>query len=223
MDVRFSRFEILTGTGALFFGILFICIAFEAARIERGIAVRVLQSLQVAGLYWVAVAPAGRALVISGAAADPVAVEQAGALGAAVSGVRSIDNRIAVIGDAGACQQRLNAVLDDRRVGFKGGRAELTDGSHAALAVLAENIRQCGVRVEVAVHERAGAQTDGRGSAAVSLALSQRRAELVARGLVERGLSAALVTATGYGITQPVPDGPQADRRVEIRILGAAT
>jgi OOP family OmpA-OmpF porin len=87
--------------------------------------------------------------------------------------------------------------------------------------------------VEVAVHAEPG------GNAAVALALTQRRAELVARRLVAHGVDAGRVEAVGYGVTQPVAASsqPQArfaegaddglarppHRRVEFRILGAAT
>ena len=66
--------------------------------------------------------------------------------------------------------------------------------------------------------------TDSTGSAEVNKSLSQKRADSVARFLVEvGGISASRVLATGYGKERPVasnetPEGRAANRRVEILI-----
>jgi len=70
-------------------------------------------------------------------------------------------------------------------------------------------------RVEV------GGHTDGRGSDALNLALSQRRAESVRQYLVAQGLSPDRLIARGYGKSQPVADnesqaGRARNRRVEL-------
>lgn len=67
--------------------------------------------------------------------------------------------------------------------------------------------------------------TDSIGTESYNQALSQRRAESVTRYLVAGGISAARLTAVGYGETHPVAtnataDGRAQNRRVELRVLG---
>ncbi len=67
--------------------------------------------------------------------------------------------------------------------------------------------------------------TDSIGTDAYNLKLSQRRAESVTRFLVDGGVSAARLTAVGYGESDPVAtneteDGRAQNRRVELRVLG---
>jgi outer membrane protein OmpA-like peptidoglycan-associated protein len=66
--------------------------------------------------------------------------------------------------------------------------------------------------------------TDAKGSAASNLRLSQRRANSVMRFLVERGVAADRLSATGYGETKPLQDnkteeGRAENRRVEFRLI----
>jgi len=236
MRARWTPFEIVTGAGAAYLAIAFACVSLEAGRIEAGVAARAVASLDAAGLYWFGVQPDGRGLVVTGAAAEAGSVQAALDRLDGVSGVRSFENRIAVIGAAGGCQQALDAVQAERPVTFRKGLAEPTPASEPALAAAAAVVRRCGARVEVAVH------AEGGGSAALGLALSQRRADHVARRLAAHGVGADLIVATGYGATQPVarrvtaavggaadaPAGAAASgrsmgQRVEFRVLGAAT
>jgi len=74
------------------------------------------------------------------------------------------------------------------------------------------------IRVEIRGH------TDGRGSAAYNLALSDRRAERVRQYLVQHGIDASRLTAHGYGKTQPIAsnetdEGRARNRRVELKIV----
>jgi outer membrane protein OmpA-like peptidoglycan-associated protein len=68
--------------------------------------------------------------------------------------------------------------------------------------------------------------TDVRGEAAYNQELSQRRAESVRTWLTAHGVGAGRIAATGAGEARPVKTGSseadhQANRRVEIRILGS--
>jgi outer membrane protein OmpA-like peptidoglycan-associated protein len=68
--------------------------------------------------------------------------------------------------------------------------------------------------------------TDVRGDAPYNQALSQRRAESVRTWLMEHGVGAGRLTATGAGEARPLKTGSteadhQANRRVEIRIKGS--
>jgi len=211
---------------------VFASVFLEAGRIEAGLAARAVAAMQGPGLYWFAVEPNGRQLIVSGGASDAAAVAAAAAQLAEVSGASEIVNRIAVIGAAGACQQRLDEARAARPVTFRKGNDELAPASDPVLATLAGVLQQCGARIEIAVH------AEGGGSAALGLALSQRRADQIARRLVAHGVGVEQVIATGYGITQPAAAAMQAraasngangavgrpiDQRVEFRVLGAAT
>ena len=70
--------------------------------------------------------------------------------------------------------------------------------------------------------------TDNTGSAAINQPLSENRAASVRAALVAGGVDASLITSKGFGSTQPVAtngsaEGRQANRRVEIVVLGAGT
>lgn len=219
MEFRFSPFEILTGTGALFLCLLFVSLFVEASSIQNEIGAAATTAVDREDLFWVSVEARGQHLVLSGAAPDYRAKERAGEIAGSVRGVASVDNRIAIIGEEGTCQQDVDDYLKHRQVTFKAGQAELTPSSFAVLAMVASIARGCGAAFEVASH------TDSSGDAAMNLKLSQRRAEAVARYLVQSGVSPARLRAVGYGETQPLADnasaaGRAANSRVEFRIIG---
>lgn len=100
---------------------------------------------------------------------------------------------------------------------FEYNSAVLTSASVALLDNAALFLRQQpDMQVEIAGH------TDSRGSDAYNQTLSQRRAESVVAALVARQVSAARLTARGYGESQPMSDnvtdeGRARNRRVELR------
>lgn len=55
--------------------------------------------------------------------------------------------------------------------------------------------------------------TDSAGADAYNQSLSQRRADAVMKYLVDKGVPAARISATGFGETQPVADNATADGR----------
>ncbi|HEU4705446.1 MAG TPA: OmpA family protein [Sphingomicrobium sp.] len=66
--------------------------------------------------------------------------------------------------------------------------------------------------------------TDSTGSAASNQALSQKRAESVARQLRAKGVSPARIATRGYGASNPIADnatdaGKAMNRRVEIKLV----
>src|SRR5881396_1626917 len=74
------------------------------------------------------------------------------------------------------------------------------------------------IRIEIAGY------TDGTGSAATNLRLSQARAEVVRAYLVSRGVSPTRMIARGYGASNPIavnttPEGRAQNRRVELHQL----
>lgn len=222
MDLRFSQFEILTGTGAVFLCLVFVCVLSEASGIEEELGARVLDAVRKQDLFWASVEPRGQSILLTGAAPDYQAKRRAGEIAAAVPGVTDVDNRIAIIGEAGTCQQEIDDYLARERVTFKSGRAELHESSYPILDMLASIARNCGARLEIAAH------TDAVGDAGVNLKLSQRRADEVRKYLVRSGVAEAQVDARGYGETQPIADndtseGREANRRIEFRVLGGST
>jgi outer membrane protein OmpA-like peptidoglycan-associated protein len=243
MTTRRTPFEIITGAIAALIAIALSCVSLETTRIETGLAERAVAALRDADLYWFAIQPSGRDIIVTGAARDEATAAEAVARLDALSGPRAIDNRVNVIGDAGNCQQRLDAVAARAPFRFGKGLAELARSSEPALSAVAEVVKSCHVHIEVAVHAAPG--TGGT----LEQALSQRRADVVVHGLAARGVTAEWLVATGYGAAQPVarldalpaeaadsaagadsvesadkrgPDGVD-PQRVEFRILGAAT
>lgn len=221
MDLRFSQFEILTATGALFLCLLFVCVFSEASEIEEDLGARALEAVRKQDLFWASVEPDGRAIRLTGAAPHYQAKKQAGDIAASITGVSHVENEIAIIGEAGTCQQEIDGYLARERVTFKSGGAELHESSFPILDMLASIARNCGTRIEVAGH------TDAVGDANVNMKLSQRRADAVRKHLVRSGVPVDKVVARGYGETQPVADnssdeGRKTNRRIEFRVLGGA-
>lgn len=219
MEFNFSRFEILTGTGAVFLCLFFAATFSEASAIQNEITTAAVDAVDREDLFWVSVEGSGQSLVLSGAAPDYLARERAGEIAAGIAGVTVVDNQIAIIGEQGTCQKQVDEYLQDRRVTFKTGQAELAGSSLPVLAMIAGIARGCGAAFEVASH------TDDRGDAAVNQKLSQRRAEAAVRYLVQSGVSPGQLRAVGYGETQPIADnasaaGREANRRLEFRIIG---
>jgi outer membrane protein OmpA-like peptidoglycan-associated protein len=211
MELRFSRFEIVTGTGALFLCLVFVCVFMEAGAVQNDIGAAATEAVAGDDLFWV---------ILDGAAPDAAARERAAEIVATVPGVAGVSNRIRIVGEVGTCQWEVDEYLKDRRVTFEPGRADLTETSLPVLDMIAAIVRGCGAAFEVASH------TDATGDAAMNLALSQRRAEAAVRYLVQSGVDPDRLVAVGYGETQPLADnateaGRAANRRLEFRILGA--
>ncbi len=219
MDFRFSQFEILTGAGSLYLCLFFVAVFSEASAIEEELGAAVKASVSKQDLFWASVEPQGQTIVLTGAAPDYAAKRQAGTIAASVDGVTGVENQIVIIGEAGTCQTELDSYLAAAVVTFKKGRAELSDSSFAVLTMLASIVRNCDTRLEIAAH------TDSVGDAAVNMKLSQRRAAAVVKYLVQRGVDPKVVSARGYGESQPIADnateaGRSDNRRVEFRVIG---
>ena len=219
MDLRFTQFEVLTATGSVFVCLLFVCIFLEASDIEQELGATAAEAVSRQDLFWVSVEPSGQEILLTGAAPDYSAKKKAGQIAAGIRGVTSVDNEIAIIGEAGTCQTEINDYLAGERVVFKRGKAEITESSYPLLGMLASIARNCDTRMEVASH------TDAEGDATINLRLSQRRADAVRKYLVQRGVEPDQVDARGYGETQPIADnstedGRETNRRVEFRVIG---
>jgi outer membrane protein OmpA-like peptidoglycan-associated protein len=103
-----------------------------------------------------------------------------------------------------------------RGVTFQTGSAKLTREAQVVLDVVANRLQRSPIPVQIAGH------ASSTGTPEMNMKLSQARAESVMRFLVSRGVDPKLLTAKGYGITQPIAtnetaDGRRANQRVELR------
>jgi len=104
------------------------------------------------------------------------------------------------------------------RINFVKGKADLDPASYTALNEAADLLAQFPqLFVEIAGH------TDSKGIPAKNLKLSQDRAAVVMRYLVNRGVAPSRLVARGYGGTVPIADnktedGRSANRRVEFKV-----
>ena len=99
---------------------------------------------------------------------------------------------------------------------FGTGGAELSDGSTAALEILAQLLSHNPKLAVVIV-----GHSDNQGSLEANLALSKRRAQAVRAALIERGVAAGRLEAHGAGYLAPVAsnatqEGRTLNRRVEL-------
>ncbi len=221
MDFHFSQFEIATATGALFLCLLLLVVSSEAGDIEADLTIKSAQALAGSELYWHSAQASGQKVRVAGAAHDRAQAQAALDSVADIWGVTRVIDELSIVGDAGVCQQRFRALLDDDPIRFKKGRAEVSNASAAVIDALAKTVVDCNVVVEVAAH------TDGSGDADINLGLSERRAEAVRKLMLRKGAPQTHVTSAGYGEAQPIAEnlsthGRDRNRRIEVRILGAA-
>lgn len=109
-------------------------------------------------------------------------------------------------------------VLDP--VSFKPGTAELDPSALPILDSVVSTFQGNPSILEVEV----GSHTDDRGDDAANLKLSQERAQVVMKYLVDKGVAQSRLTAKGYGETQPLdraqtPEARAKNERVEFLIL----
>ncbi len=125
------------------------------------------------------------------------------------------------------CQQRYASLKTEVRevekkterlpgVNFRSNSADLTQKAKTVLEVVANRLVKEGRRVEIAGH------TSNTGSAEYNMMLSQRRAQAVVNYLISKGVDPDLLSARGYGITDPIAtnatrEGRNANKRVELR------
>lgn len=99
---------------------------------------------------------------------------------------------------------------------FTQSTADLLPTSRPVLTALVRELRQHpAVRLELAGH------TDNVGDAAQNLLLSQRRAQVVRRYLVQQGIDSVRLSARGYGGTRPVADNRDLQQRPRNRRVEA--
>jgi len=129
--------------------------------------------------------------------------------------------------------QQLNSVLSTRDTArglianmsdvlFKSGSFELLPGARERLAKVSGIVLAYqGLRLAVEGH------TDSIGSDEYNRRLSEQRADAVRDYLVQQGIEAEAISASGFGKSEPVasndtPEGRQQNRRVELVVSGNA-
>lgn len=119
------------------------------------------------------------------------------------------------------CQGGVDKAIEGKKLSFRSGSAYVSPASNKILDAVAVALKPCsGLAIAV------GGHTDDNGNGQVNKILSQERADRVRAGLIKRGISETLVTATGFGAEQPLAtgSGPEADaqnRRIEFKVQSA--
>lgn len=130
----------------------------------------------------------------------------------------SIDNGLVAAG--GEAQNILDKTLSNRVVEFESGSATLTLAGRAILDEMGAAIKQLGnPKVQLIGH------TDSQGNRQANVALSLARAGTVRNYLIEKGIPAEALAASGAGPDQPVAsndtlEGRAKNRRIEFRLAG---
>jgi OmpA-OmpF porin, OOP family len=118
-----------------------------------------------------------------------------------------------------ACETRFDVISTAGAVYFKTGSAELDHKSDAILQSVADIANRCPTaKIQVTGH------TDSNGDKETNKKLSEQRARAVMSFLVQRGIAAERVEASGYGDTNPIaPNDTEVNRaknrRIEFRVL----
>jgi len=113
----------------------------------------------------------------------------------------------------------IKIVLDEAVLHFKNGKSQLSPEAVEAIKHVATSIKAYSGDYTLVV----SGHTSSVGSLAMNKALSKRRADAVAKILVDSGVKASAVTTEGYGPEKPLADnataaGQNKNRRVEIDV-----
>ena len=164
----------------------------------------------------------GRELTVSGSIENTVDREGLLLQMASIDGIRSVWDDLSVVDPEAKARAELErfqqalANIRTEEVIFEPGSAAFASGSRQALESIVQLLRGYPEhRVRISGH------TDNTGRPQVNLRISRERAQAVANYLISSGVSAAQVTAQGYGASQPIADNATEDgrarnRRVEI-------
>lgn len=111
-------------------------------------------------------------------------------------------------------------ITSDERILFDTGKAQVTDNGQVFIERIAKILKEK-TKANVAIE----GHTDNVGGAALNQQLSETRARAVMNALATKGVDKKRMTMTGFGMTKPVAnnateEGRQANRRVEITVLG---
>ena len=130
-------------------------------------------------------------------------------VGALESGLEALEARV----------KKLETVREIiRGVTFPTGSSRLTRQAQVVLDVVANRLIRAPRRVEIQGHASA------IGNADMNMRLSQARADSVMKFFVARGVDGSMLSARGYGTSQPVADnstkaGQMANQRIELKFM----
>ena len=116
---------------------------------------------------------------------------------------------------AETCRNELNTVIASHRIQFRSGSPYLNPEAQRLLDEIADVARECsGIRIEIAGHGTGGGRPN------VTMEMSAFRATTVRDALVERGVSADMLTTVGKGANEPLGGNPAdpANRRIEFTV-----
>jgi OOP family OmpA-OmpF porin len=120
------------------------------------------------------------------------------------------------------CQQGVDGVIKGKTINFASGGANISADSLTLIEAVATGLKDCqGTSIEIAGH------TDLTGGDAANMALSQSRADSVAKALIERGIPANRLVAKGYGESKPLEAAMTSaanakNRRIEFHVATSA-
>ena len=217
------RFNLLLGI-LVFFLLCLSCLGRHLYRIQDDLRLRSIEALAGAGISVGSLSFSGRDATLAGPIASNELRSRAADVVSRVYGVRKVVNQPIVTGSATAkpgpaeLQRDLDQWIAGKAIHFASGSDVIVDEGRALLdqlvPVLARNSR---LSIDICGY------TDGAGDPSANQDLSRRRAGAVKSYLVSRGVNANLLTAVGYGSSNPVADngsatGRQANRRIVFRV-----
>lgn len=121
--------------------------------------------------------------------------------------------------DQESCAEKTKNFLETNKINFVTGSAEFDAKSIRRINIISGILRRCVNDTDLSAE--IGGHTDSQGSEEINQPLSEARAQAVFDALVQRGILADKLSATGYGSSQPIADnntkeGRAANRRTEI-------
>ena len=159
----------------------------------------------------------GSAVSLRGDVANEAQRQQIAAdLAASLDPAFTVDNGLRV---AASDQGVLDAALRGRIIEFETGKAALTDAGRTLLDEMSTALLKLKQPKVVLI-----GHTDNAGARASNLSLSQARAEAVKAYMIQQGVKADAMTASGEGPDRPVGDNRSADgrarnRRIEFKVV----
>lgn len=223
------------------------CSNVESANIEADLSYRSAAALGYAGLDWLDIAVDGQDITLSG---DIVSDDQRMLALESVANIWGVNHihdalqkreapikpaaqptlpndnsqstRLAPAAAAGQtlthCQRTLASIIRDHKLQFSRGSSQLTENPQPVLERITKLLQQCpNTTLHISGH------TDSIGRAEDNLALSQARAEAVAKALTKLGAASQRLRAIGKGESEPIADntttaGREANRRITFEL-----
>ena len=160
----------------------------------------------------------GTQIAIAGAVENEALRQQVvSQMATALNSTYSVNNGLVV--EAAQAQGLLDKTLSNRVVEFEIGSSMLTDSGRGVVDEMIAAVKQLGMpRVQIVGH------TDDAGSRSTNISLSKARADTVRAYMIENGIRAETLGASGEGPDAPVApntttEGRAKNRRIEFRLV----